>query len=182
MLKHLGFITALLALLSGCATTIPDPNQPLVKYTAIGRAALKSPDNNGQASFNWEQKSQDNVKLIVQGPLGSGRLDLIVSPTESVLKTESKTYKDASPDVLFAEIAGFSWPISGMKSWIVGKPYLEHTLTKKDKDNRIASFYEDGWTIKYKKWRKYKQREVPEIIEITRNDIRLRLLVEHWRY
>ena len=91
--NRLGSIGLIIALIAGCATPIVDPNLPLEKYTAIGRAALKAPENSGQASFNWEQESPENLKLIVQGPLGSGRIDLIVSPEESILISDDKTYK-----------------------------------------------------------------------------------------
>lgn len=175
-------ILLLLAFIVGCATHIPDPNLPLEKYTAIGRAALKAPENSGQASFNWEQQSPENLKLIVQGPLGSGRIDLIVSPEESILKTEERTFKGQSPDALFTEITGFDWPISGLQNWIVGKPDANATAIERDDKNRITAFREDGWNIQYKKWMNYKKRDIPQSIELTRGDVRLRLLIEHWKY
>ncbi len=180
--NRLGSIGLIIALIAGCATPIVDPNLPLEKYTAIGRAALKAPENSGQASFNWEQESPENLKLIVQGPLGSGRIDLIVSPEESILISDDKTYKGQSPDALFTEITGFDWPISGLKNWILGKPDANATALRYDDKNRITSFKEDGWNIQYKKWTHYKKRDVPQSIELTRGDIRLRLLIEHWKY
>lgn len=181
-LKRIGSLLTIIAITAGCATTIPDPNKPLEKYTAIGRAALKAPENSGQASFNWEQKTPEELKLIVQGPLGSGRIDLAVAPNESVLKTEEKTYTGKSPDELFTEITGFDWPISGMQNWLVGTPNAKATNIERDDKNRIIAFKEDGWNIQYKKWTNYKKRDIPQSIELTRGDVRLRLLVEHWLY
>ncbi|MBS7820622.1 outer membrane lipoprotein LolB [Wohlfahrtiimonas chitiniclastica] len=181
-IKRLGLAAAAMLIITGCATHIPDQNQPLESYTAIGRAALKAPNNSGQASFNWQQISPENLKVIIQGPLGSGRIDLVVTPTESTLKTDDQTYKSESPDVLFSEITGFDWPISGMTSWIVGEPGAASTLVKRDAQNRIESFDEDGWHVEYKKWGHYKQRDIPKTIELTRDNVRLRLLVEHWLY
>lgn len=180
-LHRLSSLLILLAITAGCAT-IQDPNKPLDHYTAIGRAALKAPENSGQASFNWQQKKPENIELIVQGPLGSGRIDLSVSPDESILITDEQTYKGQSPDELFTEITGFDWPISGMKSWLLGEANAQATHVERDDQNRIVSFKEDGWNIQYKKWMTYKKREVPKNIELTRGDVRLRLLVEHWLY
>ncbi len=181
-LKRIGSIFTIIAITAGCATNIPDPDKPLEKYTAIGRAALKAPENSGQASFNWEQKTPEELKLIIQGPLGSGRIDLAVSPNESILKTDEKTYVGQSPDELFTEITGFDWPISGMQNWLVGIPNTKATNIQRDDKKRIIAFKEDGWNIQYKKWMNYKKRDIPQSIELTRGDVRLRLLVEHWLY
>lgn len=175
-------IALLMLILTGCATKITDPNLPLESYTAIGRAALKAPENSGQASFNWAQTSPEHLNLIIQGPLGSGRLDLTVTPTESTLTSDDRTFKDQSPDALFSEITGFDWPISGMQYWLIGKTDDRATNISRDDKGRIVSFNEDGWSIQYKKWINYKKRDIPQNIELTRGDVRLRLLVEHWKY
>ena len=53
---------------------------------------------------------------------------------------------------------------------------------ERDDKNRVIAFKEDGWNIQYKKWMTYKKRDIPKSIELTRGDVRLRLLVEHWLY
>lgn len=170
-------------ILSGCASLPPqDPSQPLQHFNSIGRVALKSSQESGQASFVWKQKSPENIDLLIQGPLGKGRVDLDVSPKKTVLTMDGKTYEGTSPDELFFAITEINWPVSNMKSWLIGKPINEATQITMNTKGKPESFVENGWTVQYDEWMTYKKRPVPKRITLTNNDVRLRILVEHWQY
>lgn len=182
--KFIAYLIPILILYS--CTTLPESTlyqsfDEVSTFEMQGRAAVKSPDFNGQLSLNLKEPKREHYHLVMQGSLGIGRTELTVAPHETKLISAERTYIGANPDQLFYEITEIDWPVSGTLAWIKGSPNNSETEILYNTDNLPRSFYEDGWLVEYDRWQTVQGLSLPERMTISRDNTRLRLSLERWR-
>lgn len=171
-------------ILASCATHQYHSFQEVKSYEAVGRAAVKSPDFNGQLSMNWQEVKGEESRINLRGTLGYGRTDIVVTPWITTIETEAGRYQGITPEALFYTLSGFDWPISKTRAWLVGRPdqKTESKNEKYDQNNRLIAFNEIGWRIEYPDFMLQQGLTLPKTILLTKNDeVRIRLVIERWK-
>lgn len=167
--------------LSGCASFYdvkPDqPVQAYVKPKAIdqnfdisGRFNVKQPDQSSYGNFSWV-KQGDNEVLSFKTPLGQTVAQITIESGIPTLTKDGETYTGDDFDDVMDENLGFTMPMNYLHFWIQGVPVPNEPVTKQLHDG----FVQLGWNVEYLQW---KDSNHPQIIQCTKNNLVLKLLIE----
>jgi outer membrane lipoprotein LolB len=186
----------LLALVaSGCATVAPPSEeqewparraelQSLVQWGLDGRVALAAGAEGFSGGLDWRQWGSV-ADIALRGPMGGAATLIHVDGGEYVVTDRrGVTYRDAEARRFIENNLGLEvpLPIREMRYWLVGAPMpgAPHSETLGD-DARLASLDQSGWRVEYGGYAAVGELVLPERIEITAGDIRLRVVVANWR-
>lgn len=188
-------VLSLLFLLTSCATRplqVADPEQHwqahlervagLQAWQASGRVGVKAGSDGWTASFSWRQRG-DNYHVRIHGPLGSGVIDLQGTPQRVVLKQTGKPLRTAqNPEQLLYQATGWSFPVSGLKSWILGVPVAgqpeQHRLNAA---GSLQSLLQAGWEIDYRDYQQVDGLNLPAKLLLSNGDIHVKLIARQWQ-
>lgn len=181
---------ALLA--AGCATLPPagDADWPLRRealqsldgWTLTGRVAVAAGDEGFSGGLRWRQQGA-RAEIDLRGPLGATALEIR-------LDGEDLTVTDANGTIISGEDArrvtadyvGTPLPLPQLRYWLVGAPApgsaAQETLGA---DARLALLEQSGWEIRYTRYGSAAGRVLPERMELTASEVRLRLAVSGWQ-
>ena len=176
----------LAVLLTACATPRAPVQVPApvitqdTPWALQGRIAIKAGENSQSGQLQWQHRP-GHESLLLLSPLGQG-VARIVSDTDGVtLEIPNKPVRRA-PDAesLTREALGVALPLSGLSHWILARPDplrpQEQTL---DAAGRVAQIRQDGWVIDYPQYMSDTDAR-PRKLNITRNDLEIRLVIDKW--
>jgi len=189
-LRGAGLLLACAALLSACATLRDHAVMPralssnwddrrgelqaLTRFDLQGRLAVASGEQGFSAALRWSQRS-DRARLEVDGPLGVGgwRVDL-----------EGGRLPDEAARAELEQRLGFALPLESLRYWMLGVPDPARAAEEQRAADSptLAALTQDGWTVLYTRYARVADGdyELPQRIEVTRESVRLRLLIERW--
>ncbi len=139
-----------------------------------GRLVLKG-DDVLTASIQW-QHSKLLDKLRLAGILGLGAV-LITLDASGVTLEQGRMKKRASKDIeaFIAQEVGFVVPIGALRFWVLGTPLPGEPV------KLLADGFEQlGWQIKYKGYLQTVEGAMPYKINVTKNSLKLKLVVDQW--
>jgi outer membrane lipoprotein LolB len=190
-----------LLMLSACATTPPAPLtmlppeaqlellRGLQEFSLNGRVAIRSGTQGGEnASMTWQQTGeQTTIRLSAQMGMGS----LTVNWRPGALRLtggKGEDFVDAEAEQVLVEQLGFMPPFEALRFWVLGLPAPGELPTQQSvaDSGRISELVQQGWQIRYdERWLSVAAGggsgvELPRELTVTRDDLRLRLLVEKW--
>lgn len=177
------FLLVFILFLSGCATVVPPSSHQSVTQTQNwvlqGKIGVKTPEQTGSASLNWQQQG-DIYHIRFFGPLGIGAVELNGKP-DHVTYTDNhgKIYQSTSAEILLKQNTGWQIPVNNLRYWIRGLP-APHIPSEKsyDSQHQLVSLQQQGWKIDYLKY----QNHLPTLIQLTRPEINLRIIVNQFQY
>lgn len=193
---RLWLVLATATLLSACAT-LPEPvDDPEARYRqateqlraltdwdASGRAALRTADDSGSLSLDWQQRGEA-YQVDLRAPMGAGSARL-EGDAEGVWLTTSAGDREYAPDpeTLLAWYTGYRVPVSALRYWLRGLtapgPEVEDlTLGPAGRPERIV---QGGWEVVYRDWTEASGLPVPSRLEIVRGDDLVRVVIRNWR-
>lgn len=204
-LRHqlFGFWRAMLAGLAllglaGCAALPPVADDPIAARVAFaersvaleevtqwrlaGRLTLELPAETWAGQVGWRVDASGQV-IDLSGPMGRGGGRLLLGGFQAVLITrDGERYEAADPDTLMAQITGRAIPVSGLEYWVRGmaRPGAGFDL-RADQDGRPLRLIQDGWEIVYGPFEDAGVAAMPASLELHREDMRLRLLIQRWQ-
>jgi outer membrane lipoprotein LolB len=190
---------ALALMLSACATTPaptsmlpPEAQQELLRelsdFSLNGRVVIRAGDQGGDpTSLVWQQVGeQTSVRL--SGPLGMGSLTVSWRPGALRLTGgRGEDFVDAEAEQVLVEQLGFIPPFEALRYWVLGLPApgelpTQHTVAD---SGRLSELVQQRWHIRYERWMSVAVGgsgvELPQRLTVTRDDLRLRLVVEKWK-
>lgn len=186
-------------LLSDCAThpaapSAPPPvrswaqRQPLLQSTANhftlnGRLAATHATQGVSAGLHWQQQGSD-AQLSLSGPLGFGGARVSLSAESIVIRTSDG--HELSGDAATTELSrllGFEPPLQSLRFWVVGvpDPAGSAAVPTLDDQQRLTRLSQDGWSIVYDAYMPVTGQWLPRRLTITRQDLRLRLVIDDWQ-
>lgn len=199
--RRAGLLASALAvalLLNACATHPPvaaSPSlqswalrQPLLlavanHFTLSGRLAASHANQGVSAGVHWQQQGAD-AQLSLSGPLGFGGARVSFSAESISIRTNDgrELSGDAAVDEL-TRLLGFEPPLQSLRFWVVGVPDPTggRATPMLDDQQRLSRLVQDGWNIAYDVYVPVQHRWLPRRLTITREDLRLRLVVNDWR-
>ena len=196
-------LLALALLLAGCVSG-PRHEQPpadpavqrrelqqLQQFSFEGRLAAAAGGEGFNADLSWKQQGTRST-VDLRAPLGFGSAR-VINDDDGVKFTSSRGESLTGADAI-AELErrlGFAAPIGALRYWILGvaDPARPATETA-DADGRLSVLEQDGWRVEYGEYRSSagataarataSARELPRRVTLTREQIRLRLVVNRW--
>ena len=140
-------------------------------YALRGRVAVARGDDGFSGALRWVQAGA-KARLELDGPLGVGGARYDLDP--------------ASVDGAALEQAlGVPVPVASLRYWLLGvpDPALAAEESLEVGAARLAALRQAGWSVVYARYAPVPgtRLELPQRIEVTREGVRLRLLVEGWQ-
>ena len=152
-------------------------------WQCIGRIAIRTETEGGTVNLNWHQTGE-TAKIVLNAPLNQGTVELIGRP-DMMLITDSAGHRQltSNPEASIEQLTGWKIPISALPDWIRGLPHDKNAMIQLNANGRLHTLSDDGWLIDYESYMPVPGHDLdmPRKITVSRNDIRLRLVVESWQ-
>ena len=128
-------------------------------------------DDGFSGALRWVQ-SGSKARLELDGPLGVGGARYDLDPA---------TLDGAA----LGQALGVPVPVASLRYWLLGvpDPALAAEESLEAGTARLAALRQAGWSVVYARYAPVPgtRLELPQRIEVTREGVRLRLLVEGWQ-
>ncbi|ACX96002.1 lipoprotein insertase outer membrane protein LolB [Halothiobacillus neapolitanus] len=155
----------------------------IADWQCIGRIAIRTETEGGTVNLNWHQIG-DTAKIVLNAPLNQGTVELAGRP-DMMLITDSSGHRQltSNPEASIEQLTGWKIPITALPDWIRGLPHDKSALIQLNQNGQLRTLNDDGWLIDYESYMPVPgfDLEMPRKITVTRDDIRLRLVVESWQ-
>ncbi len=185
-------------LLSGCANT-PKPlltedwqehTRQLVKlnkWQAIGKLAVKVPNNGGSMSLRWQQESKQ-FNIDFSGPFGQNLLTINGDDKQVTLSEPNHAPISAkTAEELIRRNTGWTIPVAQLTFWVRGLPDPTSRITKfqPNPQGLIETLEQSGWKISYSEYMSVASGSetfaMPKLIIAEYKEIRLKLAIREWQ-
>ncbi|NKB47305.1 MAG: outer membrane lipoprotein LolB [Legionellales bacterium] len=150
-------------------------------WTLAGAISIRTEADATSASLNWQQQG-NHYQIRLFGPLGAGQIQLKGTPHQATLIMQKETVSAASPEQLFLQQTGWYMPVTNLLYWVRGipSPYSVANVTQ-DESKRAHTIIQDGWTIRYDRFRTIKGQDFPTKIQLSSGEIQIRLVINRWQ-
>lgn len=139
-------------------------------YTISGRFSIKTTAKNYYGNFTWLKESA-NEELDFMSPLGSTVAQIrIESAIVTLTDAQNKVYSGEDVAALMVQRLGFTIPLSYLHYWIQGIPLPNYPVQSQLK----SGFSQLDWQVEYLSWQDH---DHPQLIQLTKNDLRIKLLI-----
>jgi outer membrane lipoprotein LolB len=142
-----------------------------------GRLWIASPNKSLSANADWRHtRNAENLKL--SGPLGQGAVT--VELADGIVKIDrggGHTQFSSQPEEFINQQLGLFVPMYSLRYWVTGLP-----------DSRQAyqetpdGFVQAGWLVKYKDMQKVGDEALPHKIIVTKDGLKLKLVIDQWDF
>ncbi len=152
---------------------------------AAGKVAI---DKVYPVGITWNRQ-QERFSMVIEAPFGQGVIRI-----ESNLSTDQDqqfklTLADgnyqlgATPEVLLADLLGWSIPVSSLKSWIKGlpQPNVESSYEIYG-SGRLKSLRQNGWLVNYLTYfsEEKQAQQMPKRLYLKHNNVGIKIVIERW--
>lgn len=200
--KHWLTFSLVLALV-GCAST-PSQNTTLVpiqvqhlsfiplsqieQFEMSAKIGVQHAGKGYSARLTWQhQEAQD--ALYIFSPLGQQVANIQRDTTGVTLITQDQQPMSAQNVAdLTEQTLGWRLPLEGLSAWALGMPATgSEALGRWNTQAQLAQLAQDGWQIEFDDYREQtdasKQHTwfLPNTINLSRQDLRLKLRVQSWQ-
>ena len=178
-------------LLAGCATqSVTSPadapasaatRPAFANFEFEGRIAARATHDAANGTLQWSREAQHDEWTLLS-PLGQIIARINATPSGAVLRTaDGKRFEAPDVDTLLPRILGISAPAEHLGAWLQGRPAPGAKVLVLDSVGRPARLFDDGWTIEYPAYANDEPDALPQRIEAQRDDVRLRIIADHWK-
>ena len=187
-------IAGSLLLLAGCSTLKPRAPAPqtweqrlptlqaITQFQLDGRLAATSGNEGFSAGVRWRQ-DHDSATLDLSAPLGFGAAHVEQSPAGlTVTSSRGVTLEGAAASEELAATLGFEPPLRSLRYWVLGASDPDFASQETiDDQQRLAHLEQDGWQVDYAQYTQVAGQWLPQQLTVTRQSLRLKLVVNAWR-
>ena len=173
--------------LSGCSFFITEPPSvpysktatlPLYKleqWTLEGRLSITGRDDSWTANINW-QHGLDKEKIKLSGPLGQGATLIQLSKgMVTIDRGDGKPQSSNQPEAFINQQLGLFVPVQSLRYWVIGLPEPNSHFVE-----TATGFKQAGWLIEYKQMQNVKMNTLPYKLNVTNEQVKLKLIVDQW--
>ncbi|WP_297361066.1 lipoprotein insertase outer membrane protein LolB [Acidiferrobacter sp.] len=176
------FIAGLLVvLLAGCATIPPTavryPQRvwrthrarmmAIRRFRVSAQSGVHAGHHGGTLALHW-RVAPTAYQMTGYGPFGRLIFRLRADAEGARLWTGRGHFAGASASRLLWRLTGWRLPVAGLRFWIRGipapGPVTGRTL---DRTGLLASLRQDGWTIRYRRYRPTPSGRLPRLLTLT---------------
>lgn len=183
-------------LLAGCATQAPTDErgrergdwnaqkteiEALERWSLIGKAGLRTPDERHSANLDWNQFPH-YFRMLISGPFGGGRTVLEGREGRFTLTHGDGRFEADSPEALMKEQLGWSLPVRNLPRWVRGLPGERDAYRLETDAFGFPSHLEqNGWEVDYRDWTEVDALWLPRKLGLAYDDVRVTLVVNRWQ-
>lgn len=173
----------LIVMLAGCAGRPVLPESPDT-FLLRGKVAVREGDARFSANLLWHQR-RDGFDMDLWGPMGQGRVHIVKQGDRIRLSSSDGRVSEGDPDDVMRAHLGWSLPLATLPAWVQGRPLSGVAVADlvRDPDGRIEHFRQLGWTVVLDGYRHVGEDAppLPTRITVSRDDVRIRVVVARWR-
>jgi outer membrane lipoprotein LolB len=181
-------------LCAGCAT-LPHPAaapasweqrlptlQRIADFELAGRVAFSDGKQGFSAGVRWQQR-HDTATLDLTAPLGVGAAHIEQSADGlSVTSSKGVTLTQAAASDELAATLGFEPPLRSLRYWVLGASDPNFPAQESiDEQQRLTHLEQDGWKVELADYTQVGPQWLPRRVTVSRQTLRLRLVVDTWR-
>ena len=157
--------------------------QAITRFELDGRVAASDGHQGFSAGLRWHQQD-DSATLDLEAPLGFGAAHIEQGPGQQLRVTTSKgvTLTQAAASDELAATLGFEPPLHSLRYWVLGASDPDFPAQESiDAQQRLAHLEQDGWQVDCEDYALVGQQWLPRRVIVTRQVLRLKLVVNAWR-
>lgn len=150
-------------------------------WTLVGKAGLRTPQENTSANLDWNQ-TPFYFRMLISGPFGGGRSVLEGREGRFSLSTSDGRFEAETPEALMEEQLGWSLPVRAMPDWVRGLPGDHASYQLETDELGFPRFLQqDGWEIDYRDWERVEEMWLPRRLVMNYGEVRITLVVNQWQ-
>jgi outer membrane lipoprotein LolB len=174
-------------LLSGCSffqvepptvaysKTATLPLYKLEQWTLEGRLSITGRNDSWTANIDWQHKP-DNEQIKLSGPLGQGAtLIQLTKGMVTIDRGDGKPQSSNQPEAFINQQLGMFVPVQSLRYWVIGLPEPNSNFVE-----TATGFKQAGWLIEYKQMQNVKMNTLPYKLNVTNEQVKLKLIVDQW--
>jgi outer membrane lipoprotein LolB len=170
-------LTVCAALLAACATPpLQSTGETAPAFELAGRIAVRYQGRAFSSALRWKHDASDEIWLTA--PLGQTIAYLLADAGGATLTAaDQKQYRARSIESLTRSALGWSFPVAGLRYWVLGEPApgMRLTAVERDDTGRVARFSQDDWqvTLHYAA-----SGNTPSRLDITGSEAEIRFVID----
>lgn len=188
-------VFSLLIALSGCsAINVQPPLQipagswaeyqlemaAITDWELSGKIGIRTPDSSQSANLYWQQLDQQYA-IEMTGPLGQGGARIVGQPGDVKISIAGEgDYQASSPEALMYDTLGWAVPVQQIQWWVRGLPAPDTPFQHQLDNNRLSQLQQDGWQVKYLRYRQHDRYRLPGKIRLSRDTLSITLIIKEW--
>ncbi|MBW8186023.1 lipoprotein insertase outer membrane protein LolB [Shewanella nanhaiensis] len=181
-----------LSLLSACATKTPDNLIPVQvnhvsqaqAWEMQGKLAVRTADDKFSTNLYWLHTADIN-ELKLTTMLGTTLLSLTTEEGVAKLEVDGKVYRHHDAQELLTEITGWSIPVDALPLWITGQAAQGDKIISRDPKSRPTVLLSEKdsppWKVEFNSWQEQSGAEIPRLLALTREQLRLKIQISQWQ-
>lgn len=153
----------------------------LKDWDLSGRVAIADGKDGGSGSLDWQQ--QDEVlRFDFSGPFGAGGVHIQGDADALWVKTSrGDDFVTTDPEQDFAARLRLPLPVLSMRYWMRGMPDPGAPYDKQvDAQGELTQLTQRGWVVEYQAYASVQGYSLPARLTLTRNDVRIKLVLDKW--
>lgn len=190
--------------LAGCVSTAPRATRPVAPNIALppnasweqrlpalqaiasfqieGKIAASDGKQGFSAGLRWRQLA-DAATIDLSAPLGFGAAHIEQRPEGLTVTTaQGATFQGAGASEQLSATLGFEPPLGSLRFWVLGASDPAFPAQESiDDQQRLAHLDQDGWHVDCADYTLVNQQWLPRRLVVTRQGLRLKLIVNTWR-
>jgi len=142
-----------------------------------------------QVGISWHRESNQYV-ILIEAPFGQGVFRIESNSTDDAAPPiklslpDGQVFYDDSAEALLVRVIGWSIPVSGMKSWIIGLPIIETEYSYDLRsDGRLKSLRQDDWLINYLEYfaQDTAEQGLPRKMYLKHTSLAFKIVIDRWQ-
>jgi len=156
--------------------------QAIAQFELDGRVAASDGQQGFSAGLHWQQRS-DSATLDLSAPMGFGAAHIELAGDELTLTTaKGATLTHAAASEELASTLGFEPPLHSLRYWVLGASDPDLPAQESvDDQQRLTHLEQDGWQVDCGDYEPIGHQWLPRRVTVTRQALRLRVIVNAWR-
>jgi len=153
----------------------------ITRFGFDGRLALRTARDALNARIRWTQ-DEDEYRIRLGGLIGEAAVELRGGPAGVDLIDRDGVHHADSPESLLRERLGWTFPLRGLRYWVLGITAPGSSVERMDLDRqgRPLLLLQSGWRIVYRRYSEVGDLVLPERLDIDRAELEARLVVGRW--
>lgn len=185
-------VTICVLFLSGCSLLQMKSDKSDLAWEArrarlelIERFALQARVSSGglfgiKGNLNWRQQ-RDSFDMRVAGPLGIGAASISGQGKDVEIRSAKGTFKTQDPEADIRERLGWSFPVSHLRYWVLGRPAPgSKAKVELDEGGHLVALEQDGWKLEYDEYQQAGGIELPRKFAVANDEVRIKVVVDSW--
>jgi outer membrane lipoprotein LolB len=153
-------------------------------FSISGRLSASDGEQSASGRLDWEHRIEMD-RWTVSGPFGQivAQIDSGPEGAEVLLADGERRYAPQVADlvpILLPGAAGAGLPPDRLAAWVQAAPPGDAEVRTLDAWGRPARLVDRGWVVDYLGYRDESPEAMPRLVEISRGEFRLRLVVDRW--